>query len=86
MDLRTPTPYTWTQTAEASDCAATPATQTESLTVGVNGTFFTAARPQTITYNGAAPQFYYATFTFPSMTVTSLTPGEPLTLVNALRK
>jgi len=80
-DLRTPTPYTWTLTASATGCATDPDTITDDLTWFVDGTSFTAQSPiPTITFS--ADGFYYYTFTFPGMTVTSLTRGEQITLVD----
>ena len=78
-DLRTPTPYTFTLSALASGCATDPQTLTDWVTWDVDGTNFPAATAATITFSAAS--FVYATFTFPDMTVTSLTPGERLTLV-----
>jgi hypothetical protein len=80
-DLRTATPFTFTLSVAASSCATDPLTLTDALTWDVQGTPFPAVEQGVITYTGAALQTYYATFTFPGMTVTSLVPGEPLTLV-----
>jgi hypothetical protein len=78
-DLRTPTPYTFTITALASGCATAPTTITDLVTWEVDGTPFPAEQAATVTFSAAS--IVYAVFTFPNMIVTSLTPGEPLTLV-----
>ena len=79
MDLRTPTPYTWTLSAFITGCATAPETITLHDTWLVEGTTFPAQNTATVTFSSDGTVF--VTFTFPGMTVTSLTPGEPITLV-----
>jgi len=67
---------------EASNCATDPQTLTDSLTWDVDGTPFPAAAPIIVTYANAAPGISYLMATFPGMIVTSLIPGEPITLVD----
>jgi hypothetical protein len=62
-----------------SGCASAPTTLTDLVTWDVNGTDFLAAEPATVTFSDLS--LVYATFVFPEMTVTSLTPGQTLTLV-----
>jgi len=81
-DLRTATPFTFTLSVAASNCATAPLTLTDSLTWDVDGTPFPAASPIIVTYTNAAPAISYLIATFPGMIVTSLTPGEPITLVD----
>jgi len=64
----------------ATGCATDPDTITDDLTWFVEGTSFTAQSPIPI-LTFSADGFYYYTFTFPEMTVTSLTRGEQITLV-----
>jgi len=81
-DLRTPTLYTWTLSAIAgTGCAENPLTITDFPTWEVAGTTYPAATPATVTFS--TDTFVYATFTFPGMTVTSLTPGEQITLFDS---
>ena len=80
FDLRTATPYTWTLSAVANGCATNPLTLTlSSESLEINGTFFTARNTPTIAVS--TQTFIYATVTFPDLIVTSLTPGELVTLV-----
>jgi len=78
-DLRTPTPYTMTLTAIANDCAADPITLTFTPTLVVNQSLFSVTSPVTATIN--TQTVVLVSFTFPELTVTSLTRGEPLIYV-----
>ena len=80
-DLRTPTPYTWTLSALATGCDTAPTTFLNHWTWVVAGTPFYAANTVTETLTNGPLSSYYETYTFPQMTVTSLYPGEALTLV-----
>jgi len=82
VDLRTPTPYTWTLSALASGCDTAPTTFTNHFMWFIAGTPFPAINTVTETISDATLIKYFETFTFPQMTVTSLYPGEPLSLVS----
>lgn len=84
-DLRTPTPFTFTLSAIAAGCDTDPLTLSFSETWLINGTGFPAANPVLVTLTNAAPSSFYAVITFTGITVTSLTPGEPMTLVHQPR-
>lgn len=49
------------------------------LTAEIDGTVFTA-QTETLTFNDP-PNFLIVTYTFPSVTITSLTPGQSVILV-----
>jgi hypothetical protein len=82
-DLRTPTPYTWTLSALASGCDTAPTTFTNHYMWFIARTPFPAINTVTQTLTEATLVKYFETFTFPQMTVTSLYPGEPLSLVSS---
>lgn len=81
-DLRTATPYTWTLSALASGCDTDPTTFTNHYMWLIAGTPFPAINTITQTLTDATLVKIFETFTFPQMTVTSLYPGEPLSLVS----
>jgi hypothetical protein len=64
----------------SSGCASYPTTFYEWFTAFVDGSIYTGP------VEAVTLEFFstvYATHTFPGLTVTALTPGEPITLVNA---
>lgn len=62
----------------SSGCASYPTTFYEWFTAYVNGLTYTGpAATVTLDFFSTV----YATHTFPALTVTALTPGEPITLV-----
>jgi len=68
-----------TATEIAVNCSLNPTTFALDKTMVVNGTLFPDNGPTTLTIqNQTSFSIYY---TFPDLTVTSLTPGEALTLV-----
>lgn len=83
-DLRTATPFTYTLTVSATECVTDPETVTVSWTWFVQGTPFTAENNPPLTFS--ANGYYYFTYTFPGMTVTSLTRGEQITLVEPTQR
>lgn len=85
-DLRTPTPFTFTLSAIADGCNTDPLTLSFSETWLIDGTGFPAENPVLVTLTNAAPASFFATITFLGITVTSLTPGEQMTLVINPRK
>lgn len=77
-DLRTATPYTMTLSAIANGCENDPITQTWDPTMVVNGSSFPCTGPTTLTIR--TQTLVLVSFTFPGLFVTSLTPGEALTM------
>ena len=83
VDLRTPTPFTYTLSGVASGCKASPSTYVVSFTWNISGTTFQADNTISIVYS--TDGLYTGTCVFPGMTPTSLFPGETLTLVKQIR-
>jgi len=79
LNLQTPTPFTFTLTAIATGCDTDPLTLSLTETLFVNATEF-VGNVVTVTLNQTAA-VVYASCTFPDLTVTSLIPGESMTLV-----
>jgi len=79
-DLRTATPYTLTLSAIANDCSDDPQTVSFQPIAIVDGTFFSVTAPVVVTIN--TQTLVLISFTFPELTVTSLHPGEALTIVD----
>ena len=89
-DLRTATPWTYTDTLGYYNCVATYLTATPNYYLA--DSFYTAvvssisflARNELIWPNGvneATTDTTYAYLTFPQLTVTNLNPGDAITLV-----
>lgn len=79
-DLRTATPYTFTNTLTGvSGCATDPLTVTAYYTAYVNGRTYTAI-PASATIN-VDGQDVYEYFTFPDLTVTALKPDQTFLVV-----
>jgi hypothetical protein len=79
-DLRTATPYTLTLSAIANDCSDDPQTISFDPIAIVNGTFFSVTAPVIVTVN--TQTLVLISFTFEELTVTSLQPGEPFTIID----
>ena len=79
-NLAIPTPFSYIDTYYVYDCATNPLTLSVWYTAIVQGVPYSAAHYDAITAN-AAPTVY-ASYVFPDLTVTSLTPGEEITLVH----
>jgi hypothetical protein len=80
-DLRTPTPYTFTNTITGiSGCAASPTTGSVYVTAIVDGTPYPAFGPEIQSLSTASTVL--VPITFPDLIVTILTPGQEITLVS----
>lgn len=76
-DLRTPTAYTYNYTIYVSSCATNPVTDIVIYTAEVDGNSYVASWSGVFS---AAP-VVYETFIFTGLTVTSLTPGQEISVV-----
>ena len=93
MDLVTPTPLTYTDTRSVYNCSwitavdnldATPTYYTQYYTATVSGEPYPAQNSIVLTEIITSTTYLYFPVTFPGLTVTQLSPGEAITLVNLL--
>jgi len=79
-DLRTPTPFTFTNAVTGiSECETAPTTLIHMLTAVVNGSTFTPFGPGLLVFSSASAVTDF--FTYPDLIMTNLIRGEEISLV-----